>query len=92
MYLCRRYSLNSPNGEAVLHIIIYMEQENHIDKALAFIESVQKLGNQLSAAEQHQKALPDFSVYHAVDRDRGMGNALYQRSHKVYSPVLFYNQ
>lgn len=34
-----------------------MEQENHIDKALAFIESVQKLGDQLSAAEQHQKAM-----------------------------------
>ena len=34
-----------------------MEQENHIDKALAFIESVQKLGNQLSAAEQHQNAM-----------------------------------
>ena len=34
-----------------------MEQENHIDKALAFIESVQKLGNQLTAAEQHQKAM-----------------------------------
>lgn len=34
-----------------------MEQENHIDKALAFIESVEKLGNQLEAAEQHQKSL-----------------------------------
>ena len=34
-----------------------MEQENHIDKALAFIEGVQKLGKQLSAAEQHQKAM-----------------------------------
>lgn len=34
-----------------------MKQENHIDKALAFIESVEKLGNQLSAAEQHQKAM-----------------------------------
>lgn len=34
-----------------------MEQENHIDKALVFIESLQKLGSQLSAAEQHQKAM-----------------------------------
>ena len=46
-----------PQTEQNLHIIIYMEQENHIDKALAFIESVQKLGNQLSAAEQHQKEM-----------------------------------
>ena len=34
------------------------------------------LGVAVRDAEQHQKALPDFSVYHAVDRDRGMGNAL----------------
>lgn len=34
-----------------------MEQENHIDKALAFMESLEKLGNQLKAAEEHQKLL-----------------------------------
>lgn len=34
-----------------------MEQENHIDKALAFMESLEKLGNQLKAAEDHQKLL-----------------------------------
>lgn len=32
-----------------------MEQQNHIDKALAFMESLEKLGNQLKAAEEHQK-------------------------------------
>lgn len=30
---------------------------NHIDKALAFMESLEKLGNQLKAAEEHQKQL-----------------------------------
>ncbi len=34
-----------------------MEQENHIDKALAFMESLEKLGAQLKAAEEHQKHL-----------------------------------
>ncbi len=34
-----------------------MEQQNHIDKALAFMESLEKLGNQLKAAEEHQKQL-----------------------------------
>ena len=34
-----------------------MEQENHIDKALAFMESLEKLGLQLKAAEEHQKQL-----------------------------------
>lgn len=34
-----------------------MEQENHIDKALAFMESLEKLGAQLKAAEDHQKLL-----------------------------------
>ena len=34
-----------------------MEQQNHIDKALAFLESLEKLGNQLKAAEEHQKQL-----------------------------------
>ena len=34
-----------------------MVQENHIDKALAFMESLEKLGNQLKAAEEHQKQL-----------------------------------
>lgn len=34
-----------------------MEEQNHIDKALAFIESLEKLGNQLKAAEEHQKSL-----------------------------------
>lgn len=34
-----------------------MEQSNHIDKALAFMESLEKLGNQLQAAEEHQKLL-----------------------------------
>lgn len=34
-----------------------MEQQNHIDKALAFMESLEKLGNQLKAAEEHQKLL-----------------------------------
>ena len=34
-----------------------MEEQNHIDKALAFMESLEKLGNQLKAAEEHQKQL-----------------------------------
>ena len=34
-----------------------MEEQNHIDKALAFMESLEKLGNQLKAAEEHQKIL-----------------------------------
>ena len=34
-----------------------MEQNNHIDKALAFMESLEKLGAQLQAAEDHQKLL-----------------------------------
>ena len=34
-----------------------MVQKNHIDKALAFMESLEKLGNQLKAAEEHQKQL-----------------------------------
>ena len=34
-----------------------MEQNNHIDKALAFMESLEKLGAQLQAAEAHQKQL-----------------------------------
>ena len=34
-----------------------MVQENHIDKALAFMESLEKLGNQLKAAEEHRKQL-----------------------------------
>lgn len=29
-----------------------MEQQTHIDKALAFMESLEKLGNQLKAAEE----------------------------------------
>jgi len=33
------------------------EQPNHIDKALAFIERLEKLSNQLKAAEEHQKQL-----------------------------------
>ncbi len=34
-----------------------MEEQNHIDKALAFLESLEKMGNQLKAAEEHQKQL-----------------------------------
>lgn len=34
-----------------------MEEQNHIDKALAFMESLEKLGSQLKAAEEHQKNL-----------------------------------
>ena len=34
-----------------------MEQNNHIDKALAFMESLEKLSAQLQAAEAHQKQL-----------------------------------
>lgn len=34
-----------------------MEEQNHIDKALAFMESLEKLGTQLKAAEEHQKNL-----------------------------------
>lgn len=34
-----------------------MEEQNHIDKALAFLESLEKLGNQLKAAEANQKQL-----------------------------------
>ena len=32
-----------------------MEEQNHIDKALAFLESLEKLGNQLKVAEENQK-------------------------------------
>ena len=34
-----------------------MEEQNHIDKVLAFLESLEKLGNQLKAAEENQKNL-----------------------------------
>lgn len=34
-----------------------MEEQNHIDKALAFMESLERLGDQLKAAEEHQKLL-----------------------------------
>ncbi len=34
-----------------------MEEQNHIDKALAFMESLEKLGDQLKAAEEHQHML-----------------------------------
>lgn len=34
-----------------------MEETNHIDRALAFMESLEKLGAQLQAAENHQKQL-----------------------------------
>lgn len=34
-----------------------MEKNNHIDKALAFMESLEKLGAQLQAAEDHQRLL-----------------------------------
>ena len=34
-----------------------MEEQNHIDKALAFLESLEKLGTQLKAAEENQKHL-----------------------------------
>ena len=34
-----------------------MEEQNHIDKALAFLESLEKLGNQLKVAEENQKQL-----------------------------------
>ena len=46
-----------------------MVQENHIDKALAFMESLEKLGNQLKAAEEHQKA---GSQERESDRRRGI--------------------
>ena len=45
LYLCRRFTIET------------MEEQNHIDKALAFMESLEKLGNQLKAAEEHQKQL-----------------------------------
>ncbi len=34
-----------------------MEEQTHIDKALAFMENLEKLANQLKAAEDHQKLL-----------------------------------
>ena len=34
-----------------------MEEQNHIDKALAFMESLERLHNQLKAAEEQQKLL-----------------------------------
>ena len=34
-----------------------MEEQNHIDKALAFMQSLEKLGAQLKAAEEHQKQM-----------------------------------
>ena len=33
------------------------KEQNHIDKALAFMESLEKLGAQLKMAEEHQKLL-----------------------------------
>ena len=43
LYLCRRFTIET------------MEEQNHIDKALAFLESLEKLGNQLKVAEENQK-------------------------------------
>lgn len=34
-----------------------MEEKDHIDKALAFIEQTQKLGDQLKKAEEQQKLM-----------------------------------
>lgn len=34
-----------------------MDKENHIDRALAFMEQLEKLGNQLHQAEEHQKVM-----------------------------------
>lgn len=34
-----------------------MEEQNHIDKALAFMESLERLHNQLKVAEEQQKLL-----------------------------------
>ncbi len=34
-----------------------MEKENHIDRALAFMESLERLGAQLKKADEHQKLM-----------------------------------
>lgn len=34
-----------------------MTEQNHIDKALAFMESLERLHHQLQTAEEHQKLL-----------------------------------
>ncbi|MFC2438513.1 MAG: hypothetical protein ACFNVZ_03835 [Prevotella melaninogenica] len=34
-----------------------MEKENHIDRALAFMENLEKLGAQLQKADEHQKLM-----------------------------------
>ena len=34
-----------------------MDKENHIDRALAFMEQLEELGNQLHQAEEHQKVM-----------------------------------
>ena len=49
-----------------------MEQQTHIDKALAFMESLEKLGSQLKAAEEQQKHLQgevclDDAFFHVTD-------------------------
>lgn len=44
-----------------------MEEQNHIDKALAFMESLERLHNQLKAAEEQQKLL----LAHLLDLKKG---------------------
>ena len=45
------------------------EQPNHIDKALAFIESLEKLNSQLKAAEEHQKRLLELKKQGNTDTE-----------------------
>ena len=40
-----------------------MEERDHIDKALAFIEQTQKLGDQLKKAEEQQKFMLCRMIY-----------------------------
>lgn len=62
LYLC---TLNPCGDIHAIHIDILifihytedMEEQNHIDKALAFMQSLEKLGAQLKAAEEHQKQM-----------------------------------
>ena len=50
-----------------------MDKENHIDRALAFMEQLEKLGNQLHQADEQQRLmlqqmLTDTEEYHTLEQ------------------------
>lgn len=46
-----------------------MEQQTHIDKALAFMESLEKLGSQLKAAEEHIARMLELKKANQTESD-----------------------